>query len=157
MNKWKGCRFRAPDRVTDSQPQVIRTVLFWSLQTEDRFVSLPDQWLTLPWHSLAHLSSRLWFHCWSRMEGCLLVNARAQQFRLSSISVGFSISSLLFFVKMSQYCSLSIKALLVNPIVSFEFVQDLDYCIDLACLLQTQHARHHDSSLCGLATMPDFS
>lgn len=68
------------------------------------------------------------------------MNAGAQQLQCSSISAGYSINSLLFLVKMSRYCSLVVKALLVNPIVSFGFVRDLDYYIDHAGLLQTQYA-----------------
>lgn len=69
------------------------------------------------------------------------MNAGAQQFQRSSISVGFSISRhLIFLVKMLRFRSLAVPALRVNPIASFRFVWDLDYYIDHAGLRHTQDA-----------------
>lgn len=144
LNKWKGSGFRETRQSNRQRaagdPYCI--ILIPVDREEDRFVSLPDQWPTLPWHFLTHLSSPLWFHCWNRKE-----DFSSRTLELSSSSSHPSLLDAPLFVlflfswcKMSWYCSLAVKALLVNPIVSFGFVRDLDYYIDHAGLLHTQHA-----------------
>lgn len=121
---------------------MICTVLFWSLQTEqktDLFLCWINGWLSHGTRSIIYLLD-FDFIVGAEWRDVYWMNAGAQQFQRSSISAGYSINSLLFLVKMSRYCSLVVKALLVNPVVSFGFVRDLDCYIDHAGLLQTQYA-----------------